>query len=237
MNRFLSFIAHISVVCVLLFAVAPAHALSILLAGGTMNCVPRLTGLGHTVTVSDETTWGSIFDYSPYDVVAFEFGSTNPTDINRLVAAVDAGQVGVVFFRGAGAEATAIALGLITGLAVFWQTPTDLNVVDNSHCITSHLPLGIINLGYMYMSYVQSPGASTTALATGPDGAALLVHNTRRAAITPYYAHATDHNLENSAGLAITDRTLQWAAGQACTTTPVEQTTWGAVKALYGIDR
>ena len=85
----------------LVSAALPALAANVLVEGGVqgLSVGPRLTGLGHTVTISDGATWNSSFDYSPYDVVAFEFSSGDPADIAHLVAAVDAGQVGVVFFR------------------------------------------------------------------------------------------------------------------------------------------
>ena len=209
----------------------PAQAASVLLAGGGSTSVEaRLTGLGHTVTVSDETTWDSSFDYSVYDVVAFELSSFDPADIAHLVAAVDADEVGVVFFRGSGAEPTAVALGLITGSSLNWQTPTDVNIVDVSHPITQGLTLGAHSLGYSFMTYAEAPGANTTTLATGVNGSALVVHNTRRAVITPYYAHAGNHDLETATGLEITHQSILWAADPAV---PVESRTWGSLKTLY----
>ena len=67
----------------LVIAAAPALAgVEILLSdnGGsaTVDVIPRLLSLGHNVTVSNPGTWGSSFDYSAYDVVAFEFGSPSP---------------------------------------------------------------------------------------------------------------------------------------------------------------
>ena len=187
-------------------------------AASSTDVAPRLEGLGHTVVVSDAATWNGSFDYSPYDVVAFEFSSQNPADIGHLVDAVDAGTVGVVFFRGFYAEPTALALGLITTSAINdldWVTPTDLGIVDNSHPITSGQPIGVQNLGYTYMSEVHSPdGGNTTTLANGPKGSpALLVHNTRRAVVTPFYGHFAGYDSENATGLRITQLTLCWASG------------------------
>ena len=130
-----------------------ANALAILLSDNGspgIEVITRLTGLGHTVTVSNAATWGSSFNYAPYDVVAFEFNSANPANIGHLVSSVTAGDAGVVFFRGYGAEATAQALGLITGGTLDWQTPTNLNVTNNSHYITTGISLGIHSLGYTY---------------------------------------------------------------------------------------
>lgn len=194
-----------------------AAAETILLSSSGQNLVlDRLTGLGHSVVVSDASTWDSSFDYSPYDIVAFQFESLNPADIAHFVDAVDNGVVGTVFFRGGQSlpgrnEDTAIALGLIDSESLWWQTPTDLNVIDNTHPITFGLSLGVENLGYKYMAYVEHPGQNTTTLATGPRGAALVVHNSRRAVVTPFYGHPAEYDGENAFGLEITQRTIKWA--------------------------
>ena len=121
-------------------------------------------------------------------------------------------------------------LGLTPGTRLHWQTPTDLNILDVSHPITQSLSLGVHNLGYTYVTHAEAPGASTTTLATGPSGPALVVHNTRRAVITPYYAHDANHDLENATGLEITHQSILWAADP---TVPVESRTWGSLKTLY----
>lgn len=196
-----------------------ANALAILLADNGspgIEVTARLTGLGHTVTVSNAATWGASFNYAPYDVVAFEFNSANPADIGHLVSSVATGDTGVVFFRGYGAEATAQALGLITGGILDWQSPTNLNVTNNAHYITSGISLGTHNLGYTFMSDVDTAAAGTTVLASGPEGAssaALLVSNSLRAVITPFYGHTSGYASENALGLQITERSLEWAAG------------------------
>jgi len=205
----------IAALAVALIPASRASGLNILLAekGNTPDVEPRLVGLGHTLTVSEPSTWGASFDYSPYDVVAFQHGSQNPADIAHLVHAVIDETVGVVFFRGYGAEQTAVALGLTNGATLDWQAPTDLNIIVNSHQITSTLSLGIHDLGYTYMTAIQDPAPNTSVLATGPaGGAALVVHNTLRAVITPFYGHGAGYNDETADGLEITQRTLSWAA-------------------------
>ena len=180
-----------------------------------------LESFGHTVTTSATMptyTWGSNFDYSAYDLVVFAYDAGNPADIGHLVAAVEAGEVGVVFLRGEGAQATARALGIIEDSALayplVWQFAyNNLNVVDNSHYITEGTALGLHDLGYRYMSYVPEPGTETTVLATGLDGAALVVHNRLRVAVNPSYAHLDGLFVDETAfGLELTERTLQWAA-------------------------
>ena len=224
-----------------------ANALSILLTGNhpDMDPVSRLAELGHTVTTTATIpayTWGSNFDYSAYDLVVFAYGANNPADIGHLVAAVEAGEVGVVFFRGEGAQATARALGIIEESTLEyplkWQYAyANLNVVDNTHPITEGAALGLHDLGYRYMSYIPEPGADTTVLATGLDGAALVVHNSLRVAVNPSYAHLDGLDEETAFGLELTERTLQWAAGASLApeTTPVDIDIqpWDAANKVY----
>ncbi len=220
------------VACMGLIA-GPVFGLSVLVAPGassSTNIAPRLIGLGHTVYEIDPSTWDVLFDYSAYDVVAFQFLSGNPADISHLVNAVDAGDIGVVFFRAAGAQATATALGLISSSSFDYQLAHPLSIVDNSHPITQYLDITTYGLGYGNMTHVVDPGVNTTILGTGVDGAALVVHNTRSVVATPYYGAYWEQDIESEVGLAITDNCLVWAAGE---TVPVVTESFGSVKALY----
>jgi hypothetical protein len=201
-----------------------ANALSILYAGTfpEMDPVPRLEGLGHTVTQLSTNEWGSGFDYSPYDLVVLGYDAQDPRSIPNLVAAVRAGKVGVVFLRGWSADVTAQALGLTEsadpgslGQLQYQFAYDNLNIVDNSHPITEGIELGLYDLGHRWMTHVTEPGADTTVLATGEEGAALLVHNSLRVVATPFYGHLEDYDLETEFGIALTERALQWAAQRA----------------------
>jgi len=179
-----------------------------------VNVVPRLTGLGHSVIILDSATWGNAFDYSAYDIVAFQYQSGNPADITHLVNSVDDGTIGVVFFRGYNAENTAKALGLINSGTMDWQTPANLTITNNTHFITSELSLATYNLGFTYMTDAPALGSDTTVLGNGPSAPALVVHNTRRAVIVPFYGHSANYNSENQIGIDITQRSLLWASGE-----------------------
>ncbi|MFH1844783.1 MAG: hypothetical protein ABIF77_16455 [bacterium] len=219
------------VVCLGFFA-GPALGLTILVTPASnpdIDITPRLIGLGHTVHEIDPATWDAQFDYSVYDVVAFQHAFSDPADIAHLVDAVDAETVGVVFFR-VNVEAAATALGLISSSSSDFQDGHQLSIVDNSHPITHDLAITIYDLGYVNMSYVANPAGGTTVLANGPDGAALVVHNSRRVVATPFYGHFAGHDNETAVGLGITSKSLDWAASEQV---PVMQTTWGMVKALY----
>lgn len=215
-----------------------ANALSILLTGGNedRDVTDRLTGLGHTVTDSNAVWWDSNFDYSVYDVVAFQYGAGNPYDIANLVTAVQNQDVGVVFFRGWDAGATMSALGLGAGAGDWQYAQNNLDIVNNNHYITQGTSLGINDLGYTYMSYEAAPGANTTVLANGADGAALVTHNTLRVALTPFYAHPDGYGDETALGIQLTENTLQWAAGAgSLTVVPVPAAVWLFGSALAGL--
>lgn len=214
-----------------------ANALSILLTGSHpgRDVTPRLESLGHTVEYDYANTWDSNFDYSPYDVVAFQYGATNPGDINNLVAAVQNDDVGVVFFRGWASGDTASALGITMPEDIQgWQyAQNNLDIVDTSHSITQGMDPGINDLGYTYMTYVNAPGADTTVLANGADGAALVVHNQYRVAITPWYANPDGYDDETDLGIQLTQNTILWAGGAAVV--PVPAAFWLFGSALAGL--
>ncbi len=172
----------------------------------------RLTELGHSVTQSDSLSWDANFDYSIYDVVAFQFGSSDPFDINNLTQSVMNDEVGVVFFRGYGAENTAEALGMTLGGTANWQPASSFEITDNTHTITAGLSLGSHELGYTYMSSFSDPGANASVLASGLGGAALVVHNQYRVAINPFYGHTASYDNETEFSKDLTNRTIEWAA-------------------------
>ena len=210
-----------------------ASGLTVLLSPGgnpDLNITPRLIELGHTVVESDPACWDALFDYSAYDVVAFEYGSSNPADITHLVDAVDADATGVVIFRASSSDATTTALGLIASSSVGYQSARQLSIIDNSHPITENLDITTYDLGYTNMCYVTDPGVDTTTLANGPDGAALVVHNTRRVVVTPFYGHFAGYDNESVIGRNLTDRCLTWAADEMV---QAFESSWGAVKSLY----
>jgi len=247
-----------------------ANALSILLSGGhygdqARDVTDRLTSLGHTVTKSNASHWVSNWDYSPYDVVAIQYASnevgvpygtseyneTNNGGINNLLSAVQNDEVGVVFFRGWAADLTAGALGIAeTGENFPWQYATEngqsnFDIIDTSHSITQGMSLGINDLGYTYMGKVTNPGANTTVLANGDDGAALVVHNELRIVSTPFYGYSctmgnclldyeVDNAPESALGIQLTENSLQWAAGNL-TVVPVPAAVWLFGSALAGL--
>lgn len=222
----------LTVACLGLFA-NPVHGLSILVAPGTnpdIDIVPRLIELGHTVQEMDPANWDATFDYSTYDVVAFQFSSGDPADIPNLVAAVDAEEVGVVCFRATSSIGIATALGLIVAGTFDYQNGHQFSVIDNAHAITHNLEITTYDLGYTNMSYVTDPGLNTTTLGNGPDGAALVVHDSRRAVMVPFYGHFAGYDTETEIGKGITDRSLLWAANQLV---PSHQTTWSTVKSYF----
>ncbi len=107
------------------------------------------------------------------------------------------------------------------------------------------MSLGINDLGYTYMATVANPGANTTVLANGDDGAALVVHNELRIVSTPFYGYSctmgnclldyeVDNAPESALGIQLTENSLQWAAGNL-TVVPVPAAVWLFGSALAGL--
>lgn len=220
-----------------------ANALSILHTGYSpeRDVVPRLESLGHTVDAYYNTTFmDENFDYSPYDLVVFGYAAAYQGSIPGLVDAVDNGEVGVVFFRSWGVGELAQAFGM-SGGEFDWQYATEsgtdkFDVTNNNHYITQGLNLGINELGYTYMNYSPNPGPNASVLANGDDGAALLVHNSLRVAIAPFYGHEDGYELETAESIAMTERTLQWAAGAGpIGVVPIPAAAWLFGSALLGL--
>jgi hypothetical protein len=231
-----------------------ANALSILLSGGSSerDLSERLTSMGHTVVYSQANFWTSTNTiYKDYDVVALHTGTNEVADIDHLLTAVQKEEVGVVFFRGTTFDglyevpsATAIALGMGDGIftsqftyaqdSMGNNTDTSIfDIIDTSHPITQGMSLGINDLGYTYMSLIPAPGVDTTVLANGADGAALVVHNSFRVAITPFYGHPDGYDDETALATQLTENTLQWAAGM--TVVPIPAAVWLFGSALAGL--
>jgi len=199
------------------FFTTSAFGASILLSvpGSGLNIATGLAALGNTVTVSDPTTWDSSFDYSAFDVVAFQAAAVDPADIANLVAAVQADQVGVVAFNGFGAENTLAALGLLDSpVSPGAAFPGTIDILNNTHPITQGLPLGPRPLGLARVATYSNPGADTTTLANAQSGQpSLVVSNLYRVVGVPYY-FGTDTNpsLGNDSSAFITINAINWAA-------------------------
>lgn len=210
-----------------------AFALDILLATGSnpdLEVRDRLTEFGHTVLLSNPATWDSSFDYNQFDVVALQFGSADPADIGHLVAAVDAGVVGVVMFRSYGHLNTSVALGLENGSATGdWQSGS-VEIVNTDHPITSYNMAGPIDLGFTYKAE-YFPGPDTTVLAAGSEGPTLVVHNTRMVIGVPFYGHPGGYSSETEESKELTRSALLWAAGYGSVAT--ENTSLSSVKEMF----
>lgn len=236
----------IKILFVSLLLCSESYAASILLSPsntGSIDVASRLTGLGHSVTVSDPTTWGSVFDYSPFDVVGFQYdqdGNSNPADIAHLVNSVSSEDIGVLFFRGNGATQTGVALGLFSNIgSPSWVSPANLNVLNNTHVITQHMTVGIQNLGFTYMSDYQSVGIGSGAsvLATTSSGApALIVHDSARVAALPFYGHFSGFESESFDSITLTDNAINWASSPASVPEPSSPMLFGmAAMAWLGL--
>lgn len=193
-------------------------AINILLAADatpSTDLETRFSALGHTVTVSNPAAWDATFDYSSYDVVAIGHDSLPISSESHLIANVTGGTVGLLIGRAFETASTNISagLGLTSGADNDWQG-TSMTVLDNTHPITSHLSLGGHNFGYRYATEVtDAVGTDATVLMNGGDGnPSLVVHDSVRAAIIPYYGHFKDEGLATADALTLTDNAILWAA-------------------------
>jgi hypothetical protein len=171
---------------------------------GSATLQTYLTGWGYTVTIVSGASLTSAFDYSPYDVVAFMYDATI-ADPAHLIAENVAGHVGIVFHRGDSVLAT---FGM--GASGFYQSGA-FAVTDNSHYVSSPFAVGPVDVYYTYKSIVNSPAAGTRVLGTATSPS-LVVHNTYRRIVTPYYGHPAGMPW-SAAGATLTRRSYEWASG------------------------
>jgi hypothetical protein len=168
------------------------------------NIQGYLVGWGYSATIIDGANLTSTFDYSPYDVVAFMFDATL-ADSAHLLARNMAGQIGIVCHR---CDSLTSTFGL--GASGFWQMGA-FAVTDNTHYVTSPFAVGPVDVYYTYKSILNTPSAAVRVLGTAT-AASLVVHNTYRRIVTPYYGHTAGMPW-SAAGEQITRRTYEWAAG------------------------
>ncbi len=171
------------------------------------NTIARLEGLGHTVTVSDASTWGSSFDYSAYDLVAFGWACGGVADMNHFVDNVTNGTVGAVFMRGGGAEA--VAIGLLSSTSMNYTTSDPLVVSSDEHPITSGYTGRSVSLGYTYRTY-YSAASGTTVLGTLGGQDSLVVHDSWRAVAIPFYGHTDGFTSETADSVQLTSNAIDY---------------------------
>jgi hypothetical protein len=178
----------------------------------SVNAQNEFIAMGHTATVIDASLLTSSFNYSPYDVVVFGYNSALPADLAHLLNENTNCNLGIVIMRG---DATVDDLDM--GASGYWNGG-NFQVDDNTHWITSPFATGALPLSFSYKSAITNPSANTTTLGTTGGLASLLVHNTYKRVVMPYYGH--DSGMPWSADAqTLTNRVIAWAASSCCTET------------------
>ena len=182
--------------------------------GGTDALIEaELIALGHNPTVVPETSITVGYDYSPYDVVLFEWDQYDTyVDLPNLLAENEDCNVGIVCMSHYNMHD---ALGL--GVANDW-TDQPFEIVDNSHWITEPWSIGLLDLSFTYKVNMSSVLPGSTALGVCGTAQSLVVHDTYKRVSSPYYAHTSGMPWSADAG-ELFDRIISWAASDCCTET------------------
>jgi len=171
--------------------------------------VTEFQGLGHTAySLSGTYAFNIPFDYSPYDVVYICNDGLSTAEQDDLVANCESGNIELLFGR-------EVDVGLISdmGASVSYTMSDPFSVINNFHPITSPFPTGDVDILFDWRSYLNSPSANTTILANAGSNASIVVHNTYRKAVCPYYGHTSGMPWSYEGGVLVS-RAIRWAAGK-----------------------
>lgn len=178
------------------------------------NLNSELTAMGHTCTNAAAATLTAAYDYSPYDVIIFAFGSTTPPGMATITALNESCDLGIISARGSNAVNS--ALGLAT---TEFYDGADFTIIENTHFITSPFPLGVLDLGFTYKSNMTAGVAGTTNLGTVAGGnGSLVIHDTYKRAVCPWYGH-WDGMPWNADAETLMDRIIAWVVAPCCDNT------------------
>ena len=179
--------------------------------GFSPNALSELTAMGHTVYVENPTNLVPGYDYSPYDAIIFMFNAALPPGMNDILTLNQNCQLGIILMRGEN-----VISQCDMGTSVTWST-TNFAIDDNSHYITQPFMTGLLDLGFDYKSNVTAvnPGNTVLGSVAGGNGS-LVVHDTYKRVISPYYGHGTGMPW-NPAAEVLMDRIIAWAVAPCCT--------------------
>jgi hypothetical protein len=183
-----------------------AQATSVLIVQGFGDTAIAgyLQGWGYTTNIVPGASLTSTFDYSPYQIVGVPYDATI-ADTSTLLARNVAGKLGIVCHR---CDSLTSAFDL--GTSGYWQSGS-FAITDNTHFISSPYAVGPVDVVYTYKSILNGPSANVRVLGTATSPS-LVVHNTYRRVMTPYYGHTAGMPW-SAAGADITHRTYEWAGG------------------------
>lgn len=181
---------------------------NLLLVDGTAPEIGRaktaLEGLGHTVTLEPSSNLISGYDYSNYDAILFGRNSPEPSFMSEILTLNTNNQLGIVLLRG-----DVVSSSSDIGAGITYSS-TDFTINNNSHYITQPFSSGVLNLGFTYKSNLPNVSPNCTILGSVASGnGSLVVHNTYRRVLSPYYGHQTGTATPDA--LLLLDRIIAWA--------------------------
>ena len=169
----------------------------------------ELETLGHIVTIESSANLTSSYDYSSHDVIIFMYTSIEPSGISEILSLNANNQLGIILMRSEN-----LINSCDIGSAVYWSA-TDFTIEDNSHFITQPFSLGVLDLGFTYKSNLTAINSGNTILGSVSAGnGSLVVNDTYRRVISPYYGHTDGMPWTSIAGILM-DRIIAWVASSA----------------------
>lgn len=173
---------------------------------GSSDVKTELETLGHTATIENATNLTVSYNYSNYNTIIFMFNSAEPSGISEILSLNSSNQLGIVLLRGEN-----LINSCDMGSSVTWSN-TDFTIEDNSHFITQPFSLGTLDLGFTYKSNLTSINSGNTILGSVSTGnGSLVVNNTYRRVICPYYGHPDGMPWSSDAGILL-DRIIAWTS-------------------------
>lgn len=180
---------------------------------GSSDVKSELETLGHTVTIESSANLTIGYDYSSYNTIIFMYDSVEPSGISEILSLNTNDQLGIILMRG-----QYLINSCDMGSSITWSD-TDFTIENNSHFITQPFSLGILDLGFTYKSNLTAINSGNTVLGSVSSGnGSLVVNNTYRRVICPYYGHPVGMPWTLDAGTLL-DRIIAWTASNTTLST------------------
>lgn len=161
--------------------------------------------MGHTATVVSAASLTTGYNYAPYDVILFMYDSALPPAMSEILTLNTNNQLGIIVMRG-----MPIVSFVDIGTSSNWSD-ADFIIGNNTHYITQAFATGILDLGFTYKSALSTVNPGNTILASAGGFGSLVVNNTYRRVLCPYYGHPNGMPWNADAELLM-DRIIAWAA-------------------------
>ncbi len=185
---------------------------NLLIVEGTLDVSAQaeLDAMGHTTTLVPSASLIDSYDYSPYDAIIFMYNSLEPPGMTAIITENEACNLGIIAMRG---ENIINTCGL--GSSMTWSS-TSFTIENNTHYISSPFALGVLDLGYTYNSNCIVGLGGTTILGSVSSGnGSLIVHDTYKRVVSPYYGHTSGMPWLPDAEILM-DRIIAWVVDPCC---------------------